>query len=631
MIKNEIFEKNLEAMLGRANKDLKEALLEIEKTKKFSIKFGKDSLDINFIDNETGELMYKDTLLELQQNLDKFKDSSYMPILFFYGLGNGIFYKALLKNTFHKRIIVYEKELELIYLVLSLFDFSQDLYRGRLMIIYSKHYHYAIANALFNIKDFVLFYRTYNINLHCEFYKRYEEDIKEINKYNHQVIVTRSLQRGNDPHDAMIGIDQMLYNMPYMLSNLSYKDVIEKRRNISKNAIIVATGPSLAKQLHLLKKYAKNAIIFCADSSYTILHKHGIKPDYVVSLERVPLTSEFFNNDFGEFDKDIIFMVPTLTHPNTIKYLEKYKRNYAAFLRNLPFAISLKLRKRFGGLGGGMSVAHVGYECAQAMGCTNIILIGQDLAYAKDGMSHSKDYMLGSDFDTKEEIDHQFDTIAYGGEGIVHSTKVWTVFRNLFQSYINANKFFVNTYNCTEGGARIEGATEKPFKEVCEELLTSELKRPFKRVKKISRKEQNELILNTYKIIKKNMSLSMTFKKTTKKLLNQIQKITLKHDANKLKETVVAIDKFREKLANKRYEFLFEILGPTLYHEQNLLAPIYARIVKNEGDKQNKMLAWVYAHESLLESIIDLIDVQNEHLKISIMPLQDVLEKRKLI
>ncbi|EJP4489335.1 hypothetical protein NUR78_001647, partial [Campylobacter jejuni] len=52
---------------------------------------------------------------------------------------------------------------------------------------------------------------------------------------------------------------------------------------------------------------------------------------------------------------------------------------------------------------------------------------------------------------------------------------------------------------------------------------------------------------------------------------------------------------------------------------------------KNESERQNKLFAWLYAHESLIESIYDLTNTQNIILKKAIIPLQDELEKRNLI
>ncbi|HEC1748875.1 TPA: hypothetical protein R1707_001613 [Campylobacter lari] len=51
----------------------------------------------------------------------------------------------------------------------------------------------------------------------------------------------------------------------------------------------------------------------------------------------------------------------------------------------------------------------------------------------------------------------------------------------------------------------------------------------------------------------------------------------------------------------------------------------------NDSDKQNKLVAWITAHKSWLEEISELALVQEKALKIAIIPLQDILEKRNLI
>ncbi|EOE7078212.1 motility associated factor glycosyltransferase family protein, partial [Campylobacter jejuni] len=245
----------------------------------------------------------------------------------------------------------------------------------------------------------------------------------------------------------------------------SYKELLSKRKGISDTAIIVSTGPSLTKQLPLLKKYASKATIFCADSSYPILAKHGIKPDYVLSLERIPLTSEFFNNDFGEFDKDIVFIVKSVTHPHTIKYLQKNNRAFILVSTYASFIQYLKL-DYFGYFNMGKSVANMSYLLTEYLNYKNIILIGQDLAYAKDGFSHTKDYKNLDKHEGHFQRDKgKFQCLAYGGNGKVESSEIWTTFRLIFENDINyfQKLFNITTYNCTEGGARIEGTIEKPF------------------------------------------------------------------------------------------------------------------------------------------------------------------------
>ncbi|MGH2267881.1 motility associated factor glycosyltransferase family protein [Campylobacter taeniopygiae] len=633
-MQNEIFNKNLKAMSGEEYEELKEELKKIKELREFSYTFGKDNLDINIIKKRNLKTIYKNPLKELEEKIEFFKEYERYPSLFFYGFGNGILYKVLLQNKNHKRIVVFEKEIEIIFIALNLLDFSEDLRKGKLILIYTPHMSYTKADTIFMQSSINRFFKIYNLHLHSEFYKNYEEDMLRINTLNSKAIKNISLRKGTDPKDAMQGIEQFTRNIPKMINHPSYQTLLKKRKNTKDEnvAIIVSTGPSLEKQLPLLKKYVNKATIFCADSAYAILAKHDIKPDYVCMMERDHYTAECFNNDFKDFDQDITFVVTSLVHKNTIAYLEKNKREYILVTRPLSFATSLELHE-FGYLSCGLSVAHMNYELAIHLNFKNIILIGQDLAYSKDGKSHVKNFLYEDFHEGHFQRDfNKFTTTAYGGEGIVQSSEIWTLFREIFENFITLNnKNKVRTYNCTEGGARIEGAIEKPFKEICEILLKKDLKKPFTKIPKLSKNQRNEFMLKAYQKIKKQLSLTTTFLKECKKVKNQLASLKRGKSKLTLDQINQNLDKFKTRIESKRYYFLNEILGPTLYHEESLLAPLYTQKISNESEKQNKLFAWLYAHESLIESIFDLVNTQNIILKKAILPLQDELEKRKLL
>ncbi|EOH6582242.1 motility associated factor glycosyltransferase family protein, partial [Campylobacter jejuni] len=470
----ELFNKNIEAL---GNILLKESLKEI-KSSKFELILGKDNLDINLKDNSGGgyneNLLYQDPIKELQTMLNTYNDKYLLyPVLYFYGFGNGILFKALLQNKNHQHIVVFEKDIEIIWVIFHILDFSNELQSARLMILNTNKPEIQDYNELCSSKPFFQFSRIYFLELMSHYYERFHEDVLELNKKLVQDFKDSILSHGNDPLDALQGIEQFVYNLPSMITHPSYKELLSKRKGISDTAIIVSTGPSLTKQLPLLKKYASKATIFCADSSYPILAKHNIKPDYVLSLERIPLTSEFFNNDFGEFDKDILFVLKSYVHPHTTKYLQKNNRNFMLVSTYASFINYLKLDD-FGYFNMGFSVANMNFLLAIHLKHKNIVLIGQDLAYAKDGLSHTKDY---SNLDKHEghfqRDKNKYTTQAYGDNGKVESSFVWTLFRHNFeQDVANAKKnYYITTYNCTEGGARIEGTIEKPFLWACENLL----------------------------------------------------------------------------------------------------------------------------------------------------------------
>ncbi|ELF2320885.1 motility associated factor glycosyltransferase family protein [Campylobacter lari] len=625
-MKTEIFKKNLKALKGSEYQILKRKLGRIKEAKDYIYVFDKDPLNCNICYKNIKNL-YINPLKELQEKIELFnKEYLRYPILFFYGLGNGIFYKSLLANKEHKKVIVYEKDIELIFLVFNMIDFSKELLEGRFILIHTKEFNYTKADTLCSLLN--LFLKTYNLHIHSKFYEDQKKEINLISTLNIQAIKNIALRRGNDPIDAMQGIEQFVLNLPKMLVHPSFSEFKKKRSNKSKNAILVATGPSLKKQLPLLKKYANKATIFCADSAYPILAKAGIKPDYVCMLERDDVVSKCFDNDFKDFDKDITFILASLVYKDSIKFLEKNKRKYILVSRSLPFAYSLGLHD-FGYVSGGMSVAHLNYELALLLGHENIILIGQDLAYSDDGQTHSEGFIHSAYHEGEfEKNKDKYKIKAYGGKGYVHSSEIWILFKNIFENLISEQK---NTkiYNATEGGARIEGTIEKPFKEICEEFLKDKVKKPFPKLNPPKRKDSQELMLKAYKQIKQNIKVSQNFLKECKKLHKELNSKSKTHYT--IKELNLKIDKLKEKLESKKYIFLREILGPSLFHLESSFSKIYVNPIHNDSDKQNKLVAWITAHKSWLEEISELALVQEKALKIAIIPLQDILEKRNLI
>ncbi|EJJ7262333.1 motility associated factor glycosyltransferase family protein, partial [Campylobacter coli] len=484
------FNKNLKALSGFEYNNLRKKLEDLKELREFTFTQGKDNLDINIIKKRNLKKMYQDPIKELEKNLEYFKDFTRYPVLFFYGFGNGILYKILLQNQALKRIIIFEKELELIFLALNFIDFSKDLSLGRLIILHHDDINLPKMDKVFRlIGD--LFYRSYNLHIANDFYEHYKEDILKLNKLNMQIIKNHNLMRGNDPKDAMQGIEQFVYNLPQMITHPSYKELLSKRKGISDTAIIVSTGPSLTKQLPLLKKYASKATIFCADSSYPILAKHGIKPDYVCMLERTEITAEFFNHDFGEFDKDIVFICAGVVHPKAIEYLKG--RNLVITQKVLAFPYYINL-KDFSYAAVEFSVAHMSYFLSVLLNHKNIIFIGQDLAYAENGNSHPDDYQNSANYES--QMYKHILTEAYGGKKEIKTHEVWIFFKQILEAMII--KYHITTYNCTEGGARIEGTIEKPFLWACENLLDKDLNKPFEKLEPLSLNKQNEFLLKAY-------------------------------------------------------------------------------------------------------------------------------------
>ncbi|EAH6225079.1 DUF115 domain-containing protein, partial [Campylobacter jejuni] len=600
------------------NKDLflknTQALFEVDQILAYKLR-ALEKNDFKILQNENGInfikddiMLYKNPEQELLENLTLFQNKyKKYPVLFFYGFGNGMFYKTLCENKNHKHIIVFEDELEILALALHLFDFSKELKNEKLILFHTPNITTAQLTTLFMYEHIQKSVKIFNLFIHSDFYlKFYSHQIQELNKKLIENIRFIVLAKGNDPYDSIIGIKHMLNNLPKLLNHGVFQNFLKARKQKVKNAIIVSTGPSLTKQLPLLKKYANKATIFCADSAYPILAKHNIKPDYVCMLERDDIVSKCFDNDFKEFDQGILFIISSVVHQEVIDFLEKNSRKYILVHRPLHFAVSLNL-KEFGYIGVGASVANMAYELAASLRHENIILIGQDLAYAKDGSSHPKEHIFGNE---GEKIRGEVYTLAYGGEKQVRTQLTWNLFRQAFEKDIfwAKEKLKINTYNCTEGGARIEGTIEKPFKEMCETLLKEDLKKPFDLPKILENNETKNKFLQTQKLLIKNIEQSEKF---IKKCQNELKKLDFELGKSQLNlQTLIKIKQnllifFKDF---KRLKLFNELTQAIYYHNE---CEIMHYEVLNDLEQNEKIKDFLTSQKTWWLQSFEYLNTQN--------------------
>ncbi|ELT5822892.1 motility associated factor glycosyltransferase family protein [Campylobacter jejuni] len=625
----ELFNKNIEAL---SNILLKESLKEI-KSSKFELILGKDNLDINLKDTSDNTFLYENVIDELNSMLNTYNDKYLLyPVLYFYGFGNGILFKALLQNKNHQHIVVFEKDIEIIWIMFHILDFSHELQNARLMILQTSSLDIEFFSNFCSSKPFFQFSRIYFLELMSHYYERFHEDVLELNKKLAENFKNSIVSHGNDPLDALQGIEQFVYNLPQMITHPSYKELLSKRKGISDTAIIVSTGPSLTKQLPLLKKYASKATIFCADSSYPILAKHGIKPDYVCMLERTEITAEFFNHDFGEFDNGICFIIKSIAHPNAINYLTKKTDNFTIVSTYASFIQYLKL-DYFGYFNMGFSVAHMACYLSLHLNHKNIIFIGQDLAYAENGNSHPDDYQNSASYESRR-YPHLY-TLAYGGKEKIKTHHVWLMFkRNLEQDVQKIQKYLdTKIYNCTEGGARIEGTIEKPFLWACENLLDKDLNKPFEKLEPLSLNKQNEFLLKAYYKVYQSIKHCRDFSKILSNDFENIQSIylSLNEKEEDINLAIEKIDEFKNKLEDiKQMQDLYEILQPLRTQFELNLARIYVLNPKTKEDAFNKSILWIKEHLEFMELVYGHIKAQENALIKNILPLEEKLKERKL-
>ncbi|EGP2587571.1 motility associated factor glycosyltransferase family protein [Campylobacter jejuni] len=498
-----LLEKNIQALLSGVNEPLGNKLLNFIQNKTCS-RFNIDE-NLNIFDKTHNVFMYENLEEEInffyQSILEK---TPRYPFICIYGIGNALLIKNLAKH--YKHLFVFESEIELFILALSTIDLSEELkvYKVVLFDCVAKDLEIQIA-MIFDQQSILEYLSLYEMFISSHYYLKYYET--SILSLNELCIKSAAVAIRNADISCFLPLlthGQFLQNIPSMLESIPFQRILSERKNKFENAIVVSAGPSLAKQLPLLKAYQDKAVIFCADGALSMLEKEGIVPDYVTNLDFTDLAMKFFQNK--ENLKQSIIALECATHPNVARSLKA--ENCMIILRNKALYQRFNLSD-FGYIDTGTHVSHFSYTLALALGFKNIIMIGQDLAFDEEGNSHSKGFALG------ERIDHTLNlptlqVPAYAGKGEVLTHIAWNDYRIKLEYLFACNSKEAKFYNATEGGARIHFTEELSFKECCEKLLTK-FKPKFELPKSLTKNRSDKLLVKFKEKIQKDQENAKRF------------------------------------------------------------------------------------------------------------------------
>ncbi|KAJ9842187.1 motility associated factor glycosyltransferase family protein [Campylobacter jejuni] len=495
-----ILEKNIQALLSGVNEPLGNKLLNFIQNKTCS-RFNIDE-NLNIYDKTHNVFMYENLEEEINFFYQSILEKTHRyPFACIYGIGNALLIKNLSKH--YKHLFVFESEIELFILALSTIDLSEELCSGKIYLIDIKEERVDIQLLiLFDMKDMFEYLSLYEMFVNNVYYKKFYEDIwhkaDELCEKNIKIVI-RNL--GLNLTISFQCYSHLLQNIPSMLGSIPFQRILSERKNKFDNAIVVSAGPSLTKQLPLLKAYQDKAVVFCADGALSMLEKEGVVPDYVLNIDFEDLPLRFFKNKQNKLSLNILSCA---THPSLVHFLD----NKSVILRDDPLYQSFNLND-FGYIDTGTHVSHFSYTLALALGFKNIIMIGQDLAFDEKGNSHSKGFSYGEQFSGEKTVP-TLKTQAYGGKGEVLTHITWNDYRVKLEYLFACNDQKAKFYNATEGGARINFTEELSFKECCEKLLTKE-KPKFELPKSLTKNRSDKLLAKFKEKIQKDQENAKRF------------------------------------------------------------------------------------------------------------------------
>nr|WP_278252120.1 6-hydroxymethylpterin diphosphokinase MptE-like protein [Deferrivibrio essentukiensis] len=390
-----------------------------------------------------------------------------MNIFFGFGLGYEILTFLQKFAVQESVLIVFEPEFEPFYVALYTIDLTPVISDSRVKLLIDIPINDVFVNlhAILFMGNLKLFVKAINIidnslslRLSGDYYKKVMSHLKDAVK---EVL----LHFGNDPWDSLIGIVNTFLNINEIIGWPGIKDL--EGIFDGKPGIVVATGPSLNKNIHLLKGLENKAVICAADASLRVMKKNGLKPHLVTSLERVIATSKLFEGLTQEDVKDVYLSACPVIRPETYANFPGERiivyRNFATFQW-------LEIEK--GTLDIGPSAANMAFKILEFLGCNPIILIGQDLAFGENEVTHAS----GATFGEKEEQYHtRRQILEVEGNYVpkIKTTDVWYKFMKYYEKDIAGFKGEV--INATEGGAKIYGTKIMTFKEAIEKYINEDI------------------------------------------------------------------------------------------------------------------------------------------------------------
>lgn len=375
----------------------------------------------------------------------------YLNILFGYGLG--YIANAIVKKYGDTDILIYD----------PLFNSLKIRNKDEVKNVFSDFRDFCRHSESY-IADFD---RKVNILLSPNYDKIFDKEYKEFLDFIRHSQIEDIINENTIRFFGDLWQENYIMNLHYVSKDRSLNELYNK---YDCPVILASGGPSLTKQLPLLKKIKDNCLIICAGSTINSLLAADIIPDYVVSMDGGESNYLHFKN-IKNWDFDLIYGLG-----NAWEIERDFKGNRYSFCfygeDSIQKRIKEGLNKDIPMLSTGGTVAITALEVASKISTGPIAIIGQDLAYTNN-KSHAENNnhysQLDDDFYKKDNF---FEVKGYYGDTVKTNHQFNSMRKGLEKLY-QILQHHHKVYNCTEGGVKINGMPQLDFKAFCETYIIS--------------------------------------------------------------------------------------------------------------------------------------------------------------
>lgn len=399
----------------------------------------------------------------------KYQDvSNYRTVAIVFGLSDGSYIESLREMNSEMLIIVFEPSILLAKKLNDNGIIKKLCENCNTVIVAGKEYY----NQLYQFVGTSIGYETLK---YVRFFvsPNYERIYSEEIRYVIRMIEEQCKLVRFNRNTILISKDRInsnIFNNLYdCIEQKNLADLLDSFSGINKKeipAIVVSAGPSLDKNIKMLKRAKGKAIIIAVDTALNALAKADILPDIAVTVD--PTKSVLLFSHEKMIDIPLVY---GLSANSEILNVHKGIRIYHDAGDSVLNVFYDKFRKKRIALETGGSVANDAYSLAQKLGFKTIIFVGQDLAYPND-QEHSADSYgdTRNNYITNNGKVYFYVDDIYGGkvktEYNMNMYRLW--FERAVQVYSD-----IRHIDATEGGAKKEGMEIMTLEEAINETCLS--------------------------------------------------------------------------------------------------------------------------------------------------------------
>lgn len=555
----------------------------------FKIVKGKTNKDVLLLKNKLGNFVLTQSMYDpLRFNERRYlghamKDASFIIVLGL-ALEHDLLY-ALQSKRENAFIVVIEPSISLIRLALERIDCAELIMQNKIRFFYEdlKYLDFSIGGFLsiphiifMATHPFVVATIRSQISDNEYFLEAAKVVLKRAN-YNRIYI-------GNSIEDSLIGFRNIVSNIKSCIDTKKLDFL--KGKYEKKPAVVVATGPSLDKNIELLKQLEGKVLIISTESAIVPLTKHNIVPDVIIVLERIPESYDYHFKGRTFHEKTVLVALSMLDP----RILEEWKGEKVLIFReaeimNLWFRSMLLTED---GLSAGESVSTMGFDFADYLGCEPICFVGLDLAYSPDGISHSKEstYIAEAGDNNKSYVNliDNFEKLPvediYGD--IIFSNSLWLRFKDWLEIRLVDKPDLC--IDATEGGAYVKGTTVMPLREVIERVHNEtviplvDVIRELNQNQSLNAKEEEmNLLLNMKKRVREQRTIMTTIVRKMRNVLKKQSRIAeeINKDLSSKEITTEIMEVMNESKDVLNLHFSHSL---TIFFLQSVYASLYTKL-----------------------------------------------------